>query len=144
MRCCLKNLIESTIETIDNYDRSQTVSLDLTDISEVDEFDGEDQNADELFSFGRKVRIELVDMDYKSWRDSLAKDADVLELLTLMIADITPEHDSKLQELFRVIKDKLAHPINVGNKKIIIFTALRIQRSTYTIMSANMFSPITD
>lgn len=81
------------------------------------------KNADELFSFGRKVRIELVDMDYKSWRDSLAKDADVLELLTLMIADITPEHDSKLQELFRVIKDKLAHPINVGNKKIIIFTA---------------------
>ncbi len=119
----IKNLIESTIETIDNYDRSQTVSLDLTDISDVDEFDGEDQNADELFSFGRKVRIELADMDYKSWRDSLAKDADVLELLTLMIADITPEHDSKLQELFRVIKDKLAHPINEGNKKIIIFTA---------------------
>lgn len=119
----IKNLIKTTIDTIDKYDRSQSVSLDLTDISDIDEFDGEDQNSDELFSFGRKVKIELADMDYKSWRDSLAKDADVLELLTLMIADITPEHDSKLQELFRVIEDKFAHPINDGNKKIIIFTA---------------------
>ena len=62
-------------------------------------------------------------MDYKSWRDSLVKDRDVLELLILMVGDITPEYDSKLQELFRVIKNKLEHPINEGNKKIIIFTA---------------------
>lgn len=119
----IKDLISNTIQTIDSYDHSQSLSLDLTDISDVSEFDDEDQNTDDLFSFGRKVKIELADMDYKSWRDSLAKDAEVLELLTLMIADITPEHDSKLRELFRVIKDKLAHPINDDNKKIIIFTA---------------------
>lgn len=40
-----------------------------------------------------------------------------------MIGDITPEHDSKLQELFRVINNKITHPINGGNKKLIIFTA---------------------
>lgn len=40
-----------------------------------------------------------------------------------MVGDITPEYDSKLQELFSVIKNKLEHPINEGNKKIIIFTA---------------------
>ncbi|MCH5272363.1 MAG: DEAD/DEAH box helicase family protein [Lachnospiraceae bacterium] len=119
----IKELINSTIETIENYDRFSTVNFDLTDISDIDEFDSEDQNTDDLFSFGKKVKIELGDMDYKSWRDSLAKDADTLELLTLMVGDITPEHDSKLQELFRVIRDKLAHPINEGNKKIIIFTA---------------------
>lgn len=119
----IKDLICNTIQTIDNYDRSRSVSLDLTDISDVDELDIEDQNSDDLFSFGKKVKIELADMDYTSWRNSLAKDADVLELLTLMIADITPEHDSKLQELFKIIKDKFAHPINDGNKKIIIFTA---------------------
>lgn len=119
----IKELINSTIETIDSYDRSSAVKLDLTDISDIDEFDSEDQNSDDLFSFGKKVKIELGDMDYKSWRNSLAKDADTLELLTLMVGDITPEHDSKLQELFRVIRNKLAHPINAGNKKIIIFTA---------------------
>lgn len=116
-------LIDSTIHSIDTYDKTSSVKLELTDVSNIDEFDAEDQNGEELFTFGKKVKIELGDMDYKSWRDSLVKDRDVLELLTLMVGDITPEYDCKLQELFRVIKDKLEHPINEGNKKIIIFTA---------------------
>lgn len=119
----IKELIENTIKTIDTYDRASSVKLEFTDISNIDDYDSDDQNGDELFTFGRKVKIDLADMDYKSWRNSLAKDAEVLELLTLMVGDITPEHDSKLQELFRVIRNKLEHPINAGNKKIIIFTA---------------------
>ena len=117
------NLIDSTIHSIDTYDKTSSVRLELTDISDIDEFDSEDQNGDELFTFGKKVKIDIGDMDYKSWRDSLEKDRDTLELLTLMVGDITPEYDSKLQELFSVIKNKLEHPINEGNKKIIIFTA---------------------
>ena len=116
-------LIDSTIHSIDTYDKTSSVKLDLTDITNIDDYDSEDQNGDELFTFGKKVRIEIGDMDYKSWRDSLVKDREVLELLTLMVGDITPEYDSKLQELFRVIRNKLEHPINEGNKKIIIFTA---------------------
>ena len=116
-------LIDSTIHSIDTYDKTSSVKLELTDISDIDEFDSEDQNGDELFTFGKKVKIDIGDMDYKSWRDSLAKDRDTLELLTLMVGDITPEYDSKLQELFRVIKNKLENPINQDNKKIIIFTA---------------------
>lgn len=119
----IKDLIESTIDTIDRFDKYSTVNLDLTDISNVDDFDDEDLNTDDLFSLGKKVKIDLADMDYVSWRESLAKDAEVLELLTLMVGDITPEHDSKLQELYRVIDNKISHPINEGNKKIIIFTA---------------------
>ena len=119
----IKVLIENTIQTIDTYNKNSTIKLDLMDITNADEFDDEDQNGDELFSFGKKVKIELADMDYKSWKGNLQKDRDVLELLTLMIGDITPEHDSKLQELFAVIKGKLENPINAGNKKIIIFTA---------------------
>ncbi|WP_313151681.1 helicase-related protein [Lacrimispora sp.] len=119
----IKELIETTINTINTYDKNSAMSLELTDISNIDEFDDGDQNADDLFTFGKKVKIELSDMDYKSWKNSLQKDRDVLELLTLMVGDITPEHDSKLQELFRVIKQKLENPINTGNKKIIIFTA---------------------
>ena len=40
-----------------------------------------------------------------------------------MVGDITPEHDSKLQELLSVIDKKITHPINEGNRKVIIFTA---------------------
>ena len=116
-------LIDLTIHSIDTYNKTASVKLDLTDITNIDDYDSEDQNSDELFTFGKKVRIEIGDMDYKSWRESLAKDREILELLTLMVGDITPEYDSKLQELFRVIRNKLEHPINEGNKKIIIFTA---------------------
>lgn len=119
----IKDLINSTIKTIDSFDKLSSEAVELTDISQYDEFDGEDQNGEDFFSFGRKVKIELSDMDYKSWREQLAKDSDVLELLTLMVGDITPAHDCKLQELFKVIADKIENPINEGNKKIIIFTA---------------------
>ena len=119
----IKDLIDSTIETIDRFNKQSAHEIELTDISNMDEFDDEDQNTDDLFSFGRKIKIDLADMDYVSWRDSLVKDAEVLELLTVMVGDITPEHDSKLQELYKIIDKKISNPINEGNKKIIIFTA---------------------
>ena len=119
----IKTLIECTIETIDKYDKHSSVSLDLTDITDFDSFDSDDQNGDEMFTFGRKVKIDLADMDYKSWKRTLEKDQEVLELLTLMVGDITPNHDSKLQELFSMIENKQANPINENNKKLIIFTA---------------------
>lgn len=119
----IKDLIESTINTIENYNKSVSQELELTDITNIEEFDDDDRNNDELFSFGKKMRINLADMDYVSWKASLERDKEVLDLLTIMIEDITPEHDSKLQELYHVIDEKISHPINDGNKKIIIFTA---------------------
>ncbi|RHO29400.1 helicase-related protein [Amedibacterium intestinale] len=119
----IKDLIENTIEIIDRFDKRSSVELDLKDFSDVNEFDGDDLNDDELFTFGKKVKINLVDMDYKSWKNELEKDKEVLELLTLMVGDITPKYDSKLQKLLKVIDNKMTNPINEGNKKIIIFTA---------------------
>lgn len=117
-------LIDDTIQHIDNYDKNAGDALNLTDISNMeDQFDADDQGEDDLFTFGRKVKIEIGDMDYLSWRATLVKDRDVLELLTLMVGDITPEHDCKLQKLLEVLKNKVEHPINPGNYKVIIFTA---------------------
>ena len=77
----------------------------------------------DFFSVGKKVRIDLADMDYISWRKELQADKDTLELLSLMIEDITPAHDMKLQKLFEIIRRKIEDPINDGNKKVLIFTA---------------------
>lgn len=114
-------LIDSTIETIDRY-QSGNLVLDLTEITDSEDFDYDDQNTD-YFSVGKKVRIDLADMDYVSWKREPEKDAENLELLSLMIADITPEHDTKLQTLFDLICKKIEHSLNPGNRKIIIFTA---------------------
>ncbi len=119
----IRELISETIRKIDAFDNGADVrNLELDDLTDITEFDEDDQN-DDIFSIGSKVKIDLADMDYTSWRRELQKDMEVLELLLCMTADITPAHDSKLQELFEVIEDKMAHPINEGNRKIIIFTA---------------------
>ncbi len=115
------HLIQSTIETIYAYQSGEQL-LDLQDFSDADEFDLDDQNTD-YFSVGRKIKIDLADMDYLSWLRDLKKDAENLQLLSLMIGDITPEHDTKLQTLLNLIREKQEHPINPGNRKIIIFTA---------------------
>ena len=114
-------LIHTTIEGIDHYEKYGNADITMYEAGESD-FDMEDSNTD-FFSVGKKTKIGLEDMDYKSWRKALQQDADNLELLILMVADITPEHDTKLQTLFRLLDDKMAHPINPGNKKVIIFTA---------------------
>ena len=76
-----------------------------------------DQEAEEIRGF------RLRDMDYISWRRDLAADQEVLRMLLLMLEDITPAHDSKLQMLIADLKEKFAHPINKDNRKVLIFTA---------------------
>ena len=114
-------LINSTIVSIDEFEETGSANLDMYDAT-GDDFDMEDSNT-EGFSVGKKVKIDLADMDYKTWREELQKDADTLELLTLMIADITPEHDLKLQTLLHLLDDKLRNPINENNKKVLVFSA---------------------
>lgn len=114
-------LIKSTIQSIDNFEKYGKADLDMYESSDND-FDIDDESND-YFTVGKKVKIDLADMDYKTWRDELQRDADTLELLTLMIADVTPEHDLKLQTLLHLLDEKMNHPINEGNKKVLIFSA---------------------
>ncbi len=118
----IRELIDQTIETIDRYEKYGTADLDAYEASYDGDLDIDDSNAD-YFTVGKKVRIDLGDMDYVSWRKDLIADSETLELLTLMIADITPEHDSKLQELKGLLTEKIEHPINGDNKKVLIFSA---------------------
>ena len=117
----MKALIDNTIEAINRFEKYGNADIDMYEAADS-EWDMDDGNT-EYFTVGKKVKIELADMDYKTWRTELMADAETLELLTLMVADITPEHDSKLQELLKLISDKIENPINPGNKKVIIFSA---------------------
>ena len=102
-------MIDETIQTITDYQSGEQL-LNLLDVTEVSDFDEDDQNTD-FFSVGKKIKIDLADMDYVTWQHELEQDAENLELLSLMIADITPEHDTKLQTLFTLIREKWSHPL---------------------------------
>lgn len=117
----IKELITGTIDAINRFENYGSADISLYETS-GDDWDIDDENT-EFFTVGKKVKIDLADMDWKSWRTELQKDADVLELLTLMIADITPEHGSKLQKLFHLLDEKITNPINTGNKKTLVFSA---------------------
>lgn len=115
----IRDFINDSITAIDKFQESGADTIDVTDFSE--DFDTEDNENDPFV--GRKSKINLRDMDYVSWRRDLKADQEVLELLILMLKDITPEHDMKLQQLVADLKNKFEHPINGSNKKVLIFTA---------------------
>ena len=118
----IKDLIEETIAAIDKFEKCGHAEIDMYEANDASDWDIDDQNTD-FFSVGKKVKIDLADMDYVSWRDALRKDAETLALVTMMVSDITPEHDTKLQTLFELLAEKIEHPINEGNKKILVFSA---------------------
>ena len=118
----VKQLIDSTIAEIDAYTSGGYSVIDGRELIGDVDFDDDDLNT-EYFAAEQSLKIDLGDMDYKTWRDRLAEDSEELALLKMMIDDITPEHDTKLQTLYGLIEDKLMNPINDGNRKILIFSA---------------------
>ena len=114
-------LIETTLQTIQSYKDGQS-DASVSEHTVAEDLDADDLNS-VLFSVGRKFPIRLSDMDYISWGAELQKDKVTLTRLSQRIASITPSHDMKLQTLLSLIRQKIAHPINSNNKKILIFTA---------------------
>lgn len=92
----ISKLISSTIATIDNIATVGDSMVDDFDFGEGLDFDEQNDN---VFIGGQKTKIDLRDMDYIQWRTCLDKDLEALNLLLFMLEDITPQHDSKLQQL---------------------------------------------
>lgn len=118
----VKNLIDGIISEIDTYQSGGGSVVNGHELSGDVDFDDDDRNTD-YFAAEHSIKIDLADMDYKTWRGRLSEDAETLELLKMLIDDITPKHDTKLQTLYSLIESKLTQPINEGNRKILIFSA---------------------
>ena len=114
----IKNVIDDTLESIENYKSGNRNES-------VDDYERPDYNEDDedIYIGKKKNRILLSDMDVESWKAEIEADKKILDLLLMMLSSITPEHDSKLQQLVEDLREKFANPINPGNKKVIIFTA---------------------
>lgn len=114
----IRDYMQETLDAIAKFQNGdKRVSVD-----DYESVDGDEDEQD--FTIGKKKnRILLEDMDYISWQEEIKSDLEIIRLLLLMLQSITPEHDSKLQQLIADLQDKFAHPINNDNKKVIIFTA---------------------
>lgn len=120
-RLTLERISDYMKETLDAIARYQSGDRRVS-VDDYEDVDGDEDEQD--FMIGKKKnRILLEDMDYISWQREIKEDLDVISLLLTMLESITPEHDSKLQQLIADLQHKFAHPINGDNKKVIIFTA---------------------
>ena len=120
-RLTLTRIHDYMQETLDAIARFQNGEIRVS----VDNYEDVDGDEDEqVFTIGKKKnRILLEDMDYISWKKEIMDDLEIIRLLLLMLQSITPEHDSKLQQLIDDLRQKFANPINGNNKKVLVFTA---------------------
>jgi len=70
-----------------------------------------------------KNKVDLKKIDYLKWKDFLQHDRDALNEIIDEMGNPSAATDLKLQELKKIIADKIANPFNAGNKKVLIFTA---------------------
>jgi len=120
-RLTLERIRDYMQETLDAIKRYQSGDKRIS-VDDYEDVDGDEDEQD--FMIGKKKnRILLEDMDYISWQREIKEDLDVISLLLTMLESITPEHDSKLQQLIADLQHKFTNPINGNNKKVIIFTA---------------------
>ena len=120
-RLTLGRICDYMKETLDAIERFKNGETRIS----VDDYEDKDVDEDEQdFTIGKKKnRILLEDMDYISWQQEIKGDLEIIRLLLTMLESITPQHDSKLQQLVADLQHKFAHPINGDNKKVLIFTA---------------------
>lgn len=74
-------------------------------------------------SAGKKMRIDLADLDIMSWKREIENDENILNRVYIAMQRVTIHNDGKLIELKKIIDNKIAHPINANNRKILIYSA---------------------
>ena len=93
--------------------------IEEIDIADVDI----DDPAFETLLVGRKVKVLLADVDLIQWKQDLTEDRNRLATLLAAGKQVDATRDAKLAALRAIVEEKCRHPINDGNRKIIVFTA---------------------
>ena len=111
----LERILKQIEVMISILDKGQEFDLDNHSFNVED-----DEIEDEI---GGKIRIKVKDLDILKLKEDLSEDRKILEALLYQSIDITPDKDAKLIDLKKHITEKINHPINKDNKKMIIFTS---------------------
>lgn len=124
-RLTLAKIEESVTHTLGRISNHAGNLADLSpELAGLDfDVDDEDDANIEALSFGEKIKIDLDDLDIESWQRDLWNDRETLRELLDEMRKVTPHHDLKLRKLKQLIADKAQHPINDGNRKVLVFSA---------------------
>ena len=119
----LQGKYDGILSIIQDYNDGLITDKSLSSALANEDIDDEDlENIGETF-IGDNIKINLADMDVKSWEYDLKNDLKLIKFLLAEMHKITPKHDFKLQDIKSHIDNKIKNPINANNKKAIVFTA---------------------
>jgi hypothetical protein len=107
--------VEATLAHIEAH----VDGIEEIDIADVDI----DDPSFETLLVGRKVKVLLGDVDLIRWKQDLVEDRNRLATLLAAAKQVDASRDAKLAALRAIVEEKCRHPINAGNRKIIVFTA---------------------
>lgn len=114
--------ISNILEKIEDFEAGKESLIEDENIIELENMEDETW-LDEEFSIGKKVKINLRDMNTIGWKEDLEEDLKTALHILEDMRKVTAQNDKKLSVLKEQIKNKIENPINQNNKKIIIFTA---------------------
>ncbi|SDU55318.1 helicase-related protein [Desulfobacula phenolica] len=112
----LLRMVNNLIERVDTQNDGELADIGIEDI-EIDSPDFE------AFLIGNKIKVLLKDIDRIRWKQDLEEDRLNLSELLNEARQINQTRDAKLNKIKDIITWKCDNPINLTNKKIIIFTA---------------------
>lgn len=117
--------IEKLESKIKEFQKSHAKSLEEELETYQPDEDEIEENGEELeqWQVGKKLKFDLADLDLNSWLTDLERDRLALNKLYNFAVAVTPDRDSKLKDLKKLITDKIQHKLNTGNNKVLVFTA---------------------
>lgn len=112
----LLSRLEKTIQILNS--NMNSISPELSEFEDMD-----DEQLDTITVGTDNIQINIKDIDHVKWLGDLEYDYQILKDLLDQSKQVDTKRDAKISRLKEQIKYKLTHPINFGNKKVIIFSA---------------------
>ena len=101
--------IETLINRIETFEMMRSDKPEM-DFAELAPDDTEDDELQDAWQVGKKLKFNMAHLDLEAWLDDLKKDRQQLYQLYLAAKDVTPERDAKLGKLKELIHTKAEQP----------------------------------
>jgi len=115
----LASQIEMLLSKIEEHESGDIDALNIEDIHDFDM----DSPELEPFMIGNKTKVLLQDIDLIRFKQELEADRVLLNSIADAAKNVTEDRDAKLEKLKGTIVAKINCPLNLNNKKVIVFTA---------------------
>lgn len=120
-RLTLETLLKQVYALLTKIENAQKNDYYDSDI-DINSIEIDDDRLEDLLA-GGKIKVLLKDIDLIKCKEDLLDDKKIMENILSLTKVIDASRDAKLKDLKDLITQKIKHPINPKNKKIVIFSA---------------------